>query len=53
MCKHFFCKMRTVLRMAFDVNCYAEEPCNINDYSIKKNILKYRSFAEHSDVIWT
>ena len=28
--KHFFCKIKTLIRLIFEVNCHAEEPHKIN-----------------------
>ena len=52
MCKHFFCKMKTLLKLVFEVNCHAKEPYKINSKT-RRNILKYKSFVEHNDVNWT
>ena len=29
--KHFLCKMKTLLRLVFEVNCHAKEPYKINE----------------------
>ena len=52
MCKHLFCKMKTSFRLISEVNCHAKELYNIMSKTWK-NILKYKTFVEHSDVILT
>ena len=52
--KHFFCKMNTLVGLnewlVFEVNCHAKEP--LKNGNTRRNILKYKSFVEHNDVIW-
>ena len=52
MCKHLFCKMKTSFRLISEVNCHAKELYNLMSKTWK-NILKYKAFVEHSDVILT
>ena len=48
MCKPFFRKMKTLLRLDFEVNCNVKEPYYTNE---EKKILKYKPFVEHTDII--
>ena len=36
MYKHFFFKMKTLLKLVFEVNCHAKEPYNINELNKEK-----------------
>ena len=44
--KHFISKMKTLLTLAFEVNCHAKEPCKIMSKTMR-NIVKFKSFVEH------